>query len=115
MRQTRFSGAYLPDVLRSSQDKAAIIICVSSTPYFIREEFLGTLLKRRDGMMNDYASDENMAVAAQSCRRFKSSNSLKRKFVDPSEGVSCRICDNWNGSKCIANSFDSVLTGLGRD
>lgn len=65
--------------------------------------------------MSNYASEEHMIIAGQSCKFFKSVRSRERKFVDYSEGVSCRICDNWDGSKCVVDSFDSVLTGLGQD
>jgi len=65
--------------------------------------------------MSNYASEEQMILAGQSCKFFKSVRSGGKKFVDYTEGVSCRICDNWNGSKCIVDSFNSVLTGLGQD
>ena len=53
--------------------------------------------------------DDDMASAAQSCKLF-SSKSSSRAGRSWSEGISCSICNSWNGSRCGKRVLDNTLS-----
>ncbi|WHH58905.1 hypothetical protein [Petroclostridium sp. X23] len=62
--------------------------------------------------MNNHASESQLVAVAQSCHHFNSGGTVNSKFSTAAENVSCRMCKNWNGERCVINVFDSVLTGM---
>lgn len=62
--------------------------------------------------MTDYASDDRILAVAQSCRNFYSKSKASGRFTGSTDGVTCRICRNWDGRQCFANAFDNVLNRL---
>lgn len=59
-------------------------------------------------MMN-YEGDEHIISAAQSCKHMKSGGFRNSRVSTAGENVSCRICSNWNGDRCIINASDSIF------
>lgn len=57
-------------------------------------------------------SDDHLSSVAQSCRYL---NAGKTKGISTSEGITCSICSNWNGSSCTRRAFDNVLNELELD
>jgi len=62
-------------------------------------------------MMN-YADENQLIAVAQSCNHFNSGGTVHSKMSYAAENVSCRMCTNWDGERCIINVFDTVLASL---
>ncbi|MBZ4644991.1 MAG: hypothetical protein PWR27_791 [Petroclostridium sp.] len=60
----------------------------------------------------NYASENQLIAVAQSCDHFNSGGTANSKFSTGAENISCRVCKNWDGKKCVINVFDNVLTSL---
>lgn len=65
--------------------------------------------------MSNYASDDQLTAVAQSCDHFNSGGLINSKFNAAAESISCNMCRNWNGTKCIINVFDNVLTSMDQE
>ena len=60
--------------------------------------------------MGEYANDDQMVSVAHSCRRY---NPLRAKGTGAyalEEDLSCSSCKSWNGSRCVKNKYDRVLS-----
>lgn len=57
-------------------------------------------------------TDEDMMMAAQSCKSFKTRKSPRGGYGTVPGSISCSICARWNGSKCSGNAFENVLSGM---
>ena len=64
--------------------------------------------------MIEYDEDKFIPVA-QSCKSFRSGNSMNGRFENRSESISCNVCKNWNGSACTKNSFNNMLSEIELD
>jgi len=62
--------------------------------------------------MDIYDSDDQFTAVAQSCRNFNSGGLINNRFGTAAENISCGICRRWDGTKCIVDAFDNVLTRL---
>lgn len=62
--------------------------------------------------MANYASEDQLTAVAQSCTHFNPTGIINSTMSMSAENVSCRLCKNWDGTKCVINVFDSVLTSL---
>ncbi|MDK2798609.1 MAG: hypothetical protein PWP27_533 [Clostridiales bacterium] len=60
----------------------------------------------------NHASKNQLTAVAQACDHFDSSGVINSKVSTEAENISCRMCKNWDGEKCIINVFDNVLTSL---
>jgi len=62
--------------------------------------------------MIGYDSDEHLPAVAQRCKFLSIGRNPGGRMEAASEGISCNICNNWDGRKCIRNVFDTVLSNL---
>jgi hypothetical protein len=62
--------------------------------------------------MTNYASEDQMLAVAQSCRHFNSGGMINSRLNTAAEGISCRLCKNWDGKHCMIDVFDNVLTSM---
>ncbi|MGE4282530.1 MAG: hypothetical protein AB7G87_02295 [Clostridia bacterium] len=62
-------------------------------------------------MMN-HASEAQLMAVAQLCDHFNSGGAVNSKVSAAAENVSCEMCNNWNGERCVINVFDNVLTSM---
>lgn len=62
-------------------------------------------------MMN-YENEDNVLTAAQSCKYLRTGSNGRGGMSSAGEGVSCRICSNWNGDRCLIGASDSILTRM---
>ncbi len=62
--------------------------------------------------MINYASDEQLRAVAQSCIHFNSGGGSFSVTSAKAENISCNVCRNWNGERCVINVFDDVLMSL---
>jgi hypothetical protein len=60
--------------------------------------------------MLSFDSEDNVLTVAQSCKYLRSGGNGRNRMSNAGEGVSCRICSNWNGDRCLINASDSILT-----
>ena len=58
------------------------------------------------------ASEQQLMAVAQSCRHFDSEGIVNSMTSTTAENVSCHMCKNWDGRKCVIAVFDTVLTSL---
>ena len=58
------------------------------------------------------ASEQQLMAVAQSCRHFNSGGTINSVVSTTAENVSCHICKNWDGRKCVIDVFDTVLNSL---
>lgn len=65
--------------------------------------------------MTNYASEDQLTAVAQSCSHFNSGGMINSRLNAAAEGISCRICRNWNGQRCVINVFDNVLTSMDQE
>ena len=63
----------------------------------------------------NYASDTQLVAVAQSCDHFDSGGAVQSKTSFTAENVSCNMCKNWDGKRCVINVFDNVLTSLDQE
>jgi len=55
----------------------------------------------------NHGSGDQLRMVAGKCRHFSN------KGVDVLDReITCGICQNWDGSKCVIGVFDKVLTSL---
>ncbi|HHW48089.1 MAG TPA: hypothetical protein GXX14_05660 [Clostridiaceae bacterium] len=64
--------------------------------------------------MLDYHSDEQLTAVGQSCRHYESLGFVGNRYGAGEGSISCRTCKNWNGSTCVRQAFDSVLSNIER-
>lgn len=62
--------------------------------------------------MGEYANDDQMVSVAHSCRRYNPRGSGGMRSYAIEEDMSCASCKSWNGSRCVKNTYDSVLSIL---
>ena len=62
--------------------------------------------------MMDYENDDRINDVAYSCRQFRSKGLGSGSPGVASEGISCSVCKNWNGQKCVTSAYDSVIRSL---
>ncbi len=62
--------------------------------------------------MINFASDEQLRAVAQSCIHFNSGGKIQSISSTQAENISCNICKNWDGERCVIDVFDNVLTSL---
>ncbi|MDF2524776.1 MAG: hypothetical protein K0R31_2417 [Clostridiales bacterium] len=62
--------------------------------------------------MTEYDNYERLPVVAQSCRDFRSDRRSGSMNYNVHEGVTCTVCKNWSGAKCVRKNYDSVITRL---
>jgi|GEM_PF-1159516 len=62
--------------------------------------------------MMDYAGDDQLTVVAQSCRHFNADSHKDAKFNTAHEDMSCGLCKNWVGNRCVKGVYDSVLADI---
>lgn len=65
--------------------------------------------------MKNYANEDQLVAVAQSCDHFNSGGLVNNKLSTTAERVSCRMCKNWDGEKCVIDVFDPVLTSLDQE
>lgn len=59
----------------------------------------------------DFDTD-HLSSVGHSCRYLRPVTGASR---DTSEGISCSICRNWNGSQCTRREYDRMLSRLELD
>lgn len=62
--------------------------------------------------MTEHDFYDQMPVVAQSCRDFRSDKRSGSRYYDVQEGVSCIVCKNWSGAKCVRKKYDSIVMRL---
>ncbi|MCG8502794.1 MAG: hypothetical protein MJB12_20605 [Firmicutes bacterium] len=63
----------------------------------------------------NYAGEAQLMAVAQSCQYFDSGGTINSTVSAAAENISCNICRNWDGKKCVINVFDNVLTNLDQE
>lgn len=65
--------------------------------------------------MASFENDDQLMSVAQSCRYFSSGGMANGANAAMHESISCRICKNSNGRKCVISAYDNVLTSMERE
>jgi hypothetical protein len=57
-----------------------------------------------------FYDNEDLSMTAQSCKYMKPKSSASSAKMHH-DGISCSICNNWDGSRCSRRVFDNMLSG----
>ncbi len=62
----------------------------------------------------NFASEDQLIAVGQSCRDFESraSGFVSGTGSTTAENISCGACKHWDGTRCVIDVFDKVLTSL---
>lgn len=59
----------------------------------------------------NYANQEQLYAVGQACPHFNPEKTITNQSTGANE-ISCLICKNWDGEKCVIDVFDDVLLSL---
>jgi len=63
--------------------------------------------------MSNYASEHQLIAVAEACNEFSAREGVRSTMsAMGSDEISCRMCEHWDGKRCVINVFDTVLTSL---